>query len=380
MSDARDWDELGLLEGLEGGAREERVELLDWLADRGYTTAELRRGSEDGLLPFLPAERLVMGGPPTLTGRELAEHAGVELELLQSVRRTQGLPIVDPDAREFSEREVDAARTPLLFGALGLSEDQILTVSRVLGRGLAQTAQVMRATVLELTLEPGLRERELAERYEQTVEMVLPYVGPLLENVVRMHLRNMVRGEAVDAVARESGRLPDERKVAVAFADLVGFTRMGEEVPAEEVGRVAERLEAIAAGVSGGPVRLVKTLGDAVMLVSDDGAELGVRCLDLVDAIAAEGEDFPQLRVGLAHGAATPRGGDWFGAPVNLASRMTSMARIGSVLATQSAREAIGDDDARIRWSFAGERRVKGVSSAARTFRLRRAQPDDAVT
>lgn len=379
MTDARDWDALGFLEGLEDGARHERIELLDWLAGRGYTTAELRRGSEDGLLAFLPAERLVMGGPPSLTGRELAAAAGVELELLQAVRRSQGLPIVDPDAREFAEREVDAARTPLLFGALGLSEDQILTVSRVLGRGLAQSAQVMRATVLELTLEPGLRERELAERYEQTVEMVLPHVGPLLENVVRMHLRNMVRGEAVDAGARASGRLPGEREVGVAFADLVGFTRMGEEVPAEEVGRVAERLEAIGAEVSGGPVRLVKTLGDAVMLVSDEAAELGVRCLDLVDAILGEGEDFPQIRVGVAHGAATPRGGDWFGAPVNLASRITSMARIGSVLAAVSVRDAAGDDP-RIRWSFAGERRVKGLSAPVRTYRLRRAQADAAAT
>jgi adenylate cyclase len=373
MSDARDWEEQGFLEGFDGPAREERVELLDWLAARGFTTDELRRGAEDGLLPFLPAERLVMGGPPTLTGRELAREAGVELELLQAVRRTQGLPIVDPDAREFAEREVDAARTPLLFGALGLSEDQILAVSRVLGRGLAQAAQVMRATVLELTLEPGLRERELAERYEKTVEMVLPHVGPLLENVVRMHLRNMVRGEAVDAGARESGRLPGERVVGVAFADLVGFTRMGEEVPAEEVGRVAERLESLAAGVSGGHVRLVKTIGDAVMLVSDDLPALGLACLDLVDVIAEEGADFPQVRIGLAHGPATPRGGDWFGAPVNLASRMTSLARTGSVLAAETAHDAAADDD-RLRWSFAGERRVKGISAPVKTYRLRRAQ------
>lgn len=379
MSAARDWDDLGFLEGLDDGAREQRVELLDWLTERGFTTAELRRGDQDGLLPFLPAERVVMGGPPSLTGRELAEEAGVDLELLQAVRRSQGLPIVDPDAREFAEREVDAARTPVLFGALGLSEDQILTVSRVLGRGLAQTAQVMRATVLELTLEPGLRERELAERYEQTVALVLPHVGPLLENVVRMHLRNMVRGEAVDAVDRESGRLPGERAVGVAFADLVGFTRMGEEVPAEEVGRVAERLEAIGAEAAGGPVRLVKTIGDAVMFVSDDAAELGVRCLDLVDAIAAEGEDFPQIRVGVAHGAATARGGDWFGAPVNLASRMTSMARTGSVLVAESAYAAAAEDP-RIAWSFAGERRVKGLSSPVKTYRLRRAQQDAAAT
>ncbi|WP_372790854.1 adenylate cyclase regulatory domain-containing protein [Paraconexibacter sp.] len=373
MSDAIDWAATGLLEGLEGDARAERIDLLDWLIGRGFTLEELEAVDTPWLLPFLPAERLVMDGPPTLTGRQLAERAGVELEMLQALRRSHGMPILDPDVVEFSEREVEAARSPALFRALGLSDDQILDVSRVLGRGLAQTAQVMRATVLELALEPGLDERQLAERYEATVEAILPYVGPLLENTVRMHLRNMVRAEAVDDEARQLGRLPGERVVGVAFADLVGFTRMGEEVPAEEVGRVAARLEALAAGVANAPVRLVKTIGDAVMLTCDDVPALGVACLDLLEAVIEEGEDFPQLRVGMAYGPAAHYGADWFGAPVNLASRLTSLARTGSVLAAPAVREAAGDDP-RLRWSFAGERRVKGVSAPVKTFRLRRAE------
>ncbi len=373
MNDEIDWSAAGLLDGLDEQARSERVELLDWLAGRGFALDEIRSNHVDGLLPFLPAERLVMDGPPTLTGRQLAEKAGIELELLQAVRRAQGLPMVDPDEVGYSEREVEAARAPAMFRALGLSDDQMIEVSRVLGRGLAQTAQVMRATVLELALEPGLNERQLAERYEKTVEAILPHVGPLLENVVRMHLRNMVRSEAVDAEARSTGRLPGERVVGVAFADLVGFTRMGEEVPAEEVGRVAARLESLAAEVAEGPVRLVKTIGDAVMLICDDVTLLGLACLDLVEAVADEGENFPQVRVGLAYGPAAHRGADWYGAPVNLASRMTTLARTGSVLAAPAVREAAGEDP-RLQWSFAGERRVKGLSGSVKTHRLRRAE------
>lgn len=377
MSDAHDWAALGLLEGLDDAAAAERAELLDWLAGRGFGLEELRRGSEDGLLPFLPAERLVMGGPPALTGREAAARTGTSLDLVQAIRRAQGLPVLDPDETYFAERELGAVAMPRAFAALGLSEEQILTVSRVLGRGLAQAAQVMRATVLEMSLEPGLRERELAERYEATVELVLPHVGPLLENVVRMHLRDMVRAEAVDATLLQGARTPGEVEIGVAFADLVGFTRMGEEVPAEEVGRIAERLEVLAGQVVGGPVRLVKTIGDAVMLVSSDAAALALAGLELVDVVQAEGEGLPQLRVGLAHGPAFQRGGDWFGSPVNLASRMTSLARTGSVLAAETA-HAAADGDGRLRWSFAGERRVKGLTAPVKTFRARRA--DDAAS
>ena len=76
------------------------------------------------------------------------------------------------------------------------------------------------------------------------------------------------------------------------------------------------------------------------------------------------------LRTGLA----VSRAGDWFGSPVNLASRVTGVARPGSVLVSESAREAIGDDE-RFTWSFAGSRRLKGIKDDVKLFRARR--PDD---
>lgn len=371
-----DWADKGFLDGLSPEAAAERAELLDHLAARGFSDAELERGHRDGLLPFLPAERIVMDGPPTLSARDVAAAAGIDLDAFAELRRAQGLPIPDPDAVEFSRDEVAGARTAQLFASLGVSERQMLAVLRVLGRGLDQASQVMRATVLEIALEPGLTETELAERYEALVATVMPHIGPMVERMVRSHLRNMVRSEAADASARAEGRLPGEREVAVAFADLVGFTRLGEEVPAEEVGRVAERLEVLAAEVAGGPVRMVKTIGDAAMLVSDDDRALIDRCLALVEAVVAEPEDFPQVRVGIARGDATPRGGDWFGAPVNLASRVCAVARAGSVLVTAGARAAArGDDegaDDGLAWSFAGERRLKGLAAPVKLFRVRR--------
>jgi adenylate cyclase len=105
------------------------------------------------------------------------------------------------------------------------------------------------------------------------------------------------------------------------------------------------------------------------MLTSPEPAPLLDAALNLIDAADAEGEDFPQLRAGAALGLALPRAGDWFGRPVNLASRITSIARPGSVLAErevrESAREAYG-------WSYAGERRLRGVREPVSLFRARR--------
>ena len=106
------------------------------------------------------------------------------------------------------------------------------------------------------------------------------------------------------------------------------------------------------------------------MFVSTDAAALLRAALELV--AAAEKEDLPQLRVGLAAGKAVGRAGDWFGSPVNLASRVTSAARPGAVLVAESARESIDDADD-FTWSFAGARHVKGVKGEVKLFRARTA-------
>jgi adenylate cyclase len=141
----------------------------------------------------------------------------------------------------------------------------------------------------------------------------------------------------------------------------------------DELGAVAERLAALASDVAKPPVRLVKTIGDAVMLVSPDVDRLVETALELVEAADREGEDFPQLRAGVAAGPAINRGGDWYGHTVNLASRLTGVARPGSVLVDDSVRERL---DGRYRWSFAGQRKLKGIDEPVKLFRARRDDGD----
>jgi adenylate cyclase len=117
-------------------------------------------------------------------------------------------------------------------------------------------------------------------------------------------------------------------------------------------------------------VRFIKAIGDAVMFVSPDIAALLEAVLALIDAAAAD-ETLPQLRVGVAYGPAVSRAGDWFGRPVNLASRLTSAARPGSVLVSEAVRDEIGEASP-FRWSFAGAKRLKGISGEVRVFRARR--------
>ena len=104
----------------------------------------------------------------------------------------------------------------------------------------------------------------------------------------------------------------------MAFADLVGFTQLGEALPAEELERVASRLGDLARDVVEAPVRFIKTIGDAVMFVCPDPLALLNAVLDLMEAAA--GEEYPRLRAGIAFGSAVNRAGDWFGSPVNVAS------------------------------------------------------------
>ncbi|HEU4976417.1 MAG TPA: adenylate cyclase regulatory domain-containing protein [Baekduia sp.] len=367
--DRIDFEAEGFYAGLDGAARDERRELLGWLLEQGFSADELRRAHRRGLLVFLGAEREV-GGDPRHTLREVAADAGVDLQLLERLRRAQGLPVPDPDAREQTDVDLEAARTTRRFVELGLSEEQMLATTRVMGRGLARAAEAMRGVMLEQVLEPGTTERELAERYGAAVHATMPLVGPLVLQALSQHLRNMLQTEAVGAAERAAGTVPGSRPMTVAFADLVGFTRLGEEIPPEDLGRVAERLFALSADLVAPPVRIVKTIGDAVMVTATEPEPLVDFALRLVAATegGAAGEAFPQIRVGVAHGLAVARAGDVFGRAVNLASRVTAVARASSVLATRDVRDGARD---RFRWSSAGARRLKGVPDPVPLYRAR---------
>jgi adenylate cyclase len=358
----------GLLDGLEGEQRAERLTLLEQLASKGVSLSELRRTTATGTVMFLPADRVIVG-TERYTAVEVARLSGIDQEFLVAVRRAMGLPIPDPDEAVYTEAELESARMIHVGRAAGITDEDLLDLLRVLGRGLAQAAETLRALPLKVVLEPGMSEPELAGRYAQATAQLYPLLDPMVRNLLALHLRQTAQSEVISAIERSGGHLPGSREVAVCFADLVGFTRLGEEVAPDELGRLAVRLEDLARDVAEPPVRLVKTIGDAAMLASVEPEPLLDAALSLIDAADAESQDFPQLRAGVAVGFALPRAGDWFGRPVNLASRITQVARPGSLLAEREVRESALES---YRWSYAGERRLRGIREPVPLFRARR--------
>jgi adenylate cyclase len=358
----------GLLEGLEGEAHAERLALLEYLAADGVPLAELHRATATGTLMFLPAERII-GGEARYTTAEVAQLSGVGEDFLAAVSRAMGLPIPAAEEAVYTESDLDVVRMTNVARAAGITDEEILDLLRALGRGLSQAAETMRALPLRIVLEPGMSEHALAQRYASTVSELSPLLAPLISGLLNLHLRQMAQSEAINSAERSGGRLPGSRKIAVCFADLVGFTRLGEEVPPQELGQLAVHLEALTTEVVEPPVRLIKTIGDAVMLASEEPEPLLDAGLALLDVAEGEGEAFPRLRAGIAVGAALSRAGDWFGRPVNLASRITSIARPGSLLAEREVREAAPEA---YHWSYAGERRLRGIRDPVALFRARR--------
>ena len=351
-----DIEALGLLDDLQGRARQERAELIEWLLARGFDVDQIR-GEFSPML--LPAIRLIGDDGVLVSPREISESSGVSLELLQRLHRAAGLVGADdPDARLQSRADAESVVAAARLVDVGLDPQQVVLIVRLLMDGLTGAAVSMRQAALHALLHPGATELELAQALEALTHHAEPILGPMVDALLKLALRHSVETEAINAVERTAGTLPGAREVAVAFADLVGFTRLGEQMPPEDLGLLAFRLADLAHDVVASPVQFVKTIGDAVMLVCSDPLKLLVTVLDLVDAAAAE--DFPRLRVGLAFGHAINRAGDWYGSPVNLASRVTGAAPASTVRVTEPARRAIGDP-AGIEWSAPEARHLKGI-------------------
>jgi adenylate cyclase len=360
----------GLLDGLEGKARDARLGLLQQLSAEGLTLDELREAVANGHLTLLPVERAIAGDGPRYTGREVAEMAGVDVDLLLAYRAALGIPWGDLDERVANEADLDAARRIKAILDAGFPPEELLRNARTIGMATARVAEANRELVIRNLTSPGDTEREVADRLVQTAEFLLPLGSEFLVYAFQANLLEQVKRDVIGAADLEAGEIGGVVDRSVCFADLVEFTSLGEEIAPEELGEVVVRFEELATSVVTGPVRLVKSIGDAVMLVSPEAGPLVGTALDLVAAAAAEGDDFPLLRAGIATGPTLPQSGDYYGRSVNLASRITGIARPGSVLVDTATREAMGDDG--FEFSFAGERRLKGIDARTKLFRVRR--------
>ena len=283
-------------------------------------------------------ERILLGGERRYTRAEVAERSGVPAERARDLWRALGFATAAEDAAMFTDGDVRALRIANELIQGGIVDPAVAVSSaRMIGQHMSRLAESQVHMIREVVAaNPELiaDERQLA----RFVEHLVPEIEELQDFVWRRHLA----AYSVRMLAAPDEEL-DERHQAVGFADMVGFTTLTRRSSEAELVSVVDRFDALAAEiVADNHGRIVKMLGDEVLYVADsptDAAEIALRLIEHADA--AEG--LPPLRAGLAFGRVLSRFGDVYGSVVNIASRLTSVARPGTVLIDRELTEILAD-------------------------------------
>jgi len=289
--------------------------------------------------PGLPdLERFLLGAELTLTRQEVADRAGLPLELAEELWGQLGFPHAADDDVAFNEFDVKALEQTAELVALGILEPESQSaLVRTWGRSFARLAEWQ----VSLLTEIALADDDPAARLDELMTKVLPNVEQLQNYVWRRHLLSASQRILPHAEAGD-----EDRAMAVGFADIVGYTSQTKNLTEAELVDLVELFEdettrlVVAAGG-----RVIKTIGDEVLYVADD-PHAGVEVALELTRRGEDGEDdFPRVRAGLAFGPVTSRLGDVFGPTVNIASRLTSVARPGTVLVDRGAFDALTGND-----------------------------------
>src|SRR5260221_56899 len=201
-----DFEAEGLLDCVEGEAREARRDLLERVAGEGVPLEELREAVEGGRITLLPVERELAGDGPRYTPREIAELAGVDLDLLQRATAALGIPNPDPDDRSLTGADLEEARRVGAFRDAGLPEEGIVQVARTIGMATARIAEANRDLVVRTLMQPGDTERDLALRFAAAAEHMLPLFEPTLSYAFRAHILEQIRRDVIGAADLAAGQ------------------------------------------------------------------------------------------------------------------------------------------------------------------------------
>ncbi|WP_030202029.1 adenylate/guanylate cyclase domain-containing protein [Streptomyces sp. NRRL S-87] len=304
-------------------------------------------------------EQLILGAERRYTPFQAARTAGVSMELASRFWRAMGFADIG-QARALTEADVLALRRLAGLVEAGLlSEPMAVQVARSTGQTTARLAEWQIDSFLEGLTEPPEPGMTRTEVTYPLVELLLPELEEFLVYVWRRQLA-AATGRVVQAADDEE---MVDRRLAVGFADLVGFTRLTRRLEEEELGELVESFETTAADlVAAHGGRLIKTLGDEVLFCADDAGTAAEIALRLIGTLGND-ESMPELRVGIAFGTVTTRMGDVFGTTVNLASRLTSIAPKDSVLVDGALALELGrTGDAPVSEKAAEQEEAEGAS------------------
>jgi adenylate cyclase len=340
------------------------------LRERGHSLQDIRRATEEGRLAFGFIEELF---PPLDARRhslkQAAAETGLEPALVERVFAALGMSPEQTEA--LSSEDVQLLRYVAAVLAAGLPLVAMLQLVRVYGQAMAQVAdaevRLFHLYVHEPLMRSGASGVEMSEEMLAMMRELLPLASPVMDQVHQRYLQHFVEQDVVghmetelDTDAIDLGRL----RVAIAFADLAGYTRLTEEEGELEAVDAVERFVEAVETTLPDDARVIKTIGDEVMIVGADPAALtdwavGFQQLYVSRALP---------RIGIHYGDALYRDGDYYGRDVNIASRVAARSGGGEVLVTRPVVERAG---AHLEFERIAEVRLKGFTESTEIFLAR---------
>jgi adenylate cyclase len=374
-STLRRWAESGVIPEVDGrgewtAAAVAHARIVARLRARGHTLESLRQAGSQGRLAYGYIESLF--GDDQQAERNLkdaASETGLEEALIERFWNSIGLA---PAALEgITDEDLEALRYVASVLDSGFPLVAFLQLCRVYGQALSQIADAEVRLFHLYVHEPLMREDvpglQMAEEMEGLARDLLPLASPLMDYVHRRFLQHFVAQDVVGHMEDEleesdieSGRV----RVAIAFADLAGYTRFTEEEGEEEALSLVERFVEGVTNTLPDDARVVKTIGDEVMVVGNDVQAL----VDWAVGFVGLFEERPEPRIGIHWGTTLYRDGDYFGRDINMASRVVARARGGEVLVTDSVTEAVRG--AHLVFEGIGQVKLKGFDEPRQLCRV----------
>jgi adenylate cyclase len=334
------------------------------LRERGHTMPQIRAAVESGRLAYGYLEQLFPDGRGPHSLREAADRTGLEPALIERIWSSLGFPSDALDG--FTDADLDLLEYGATVLQAGFPLVAFLQLIRVYGQALAQIAdaevKLFHLYVHEPLMRDGVPGLKMAEEMEDLASDLLPLAAPVMDGLHRRLLRHFVEQDVVGHMEAEADFDLGRLRVAIAFADLAGYTRLTEQAGEEEALDVVERFVASVEATLPDDARVIKTIGDEAMIVGSDAAALAEWAVGY-QRMAATAR--PRPRIGIHAGAALYRDGDYYGRAVNLASRVAARAAGGEVLVTRPVVEAVGG---RLSFDQIGEVTMKGFSEPTELF------------
>jgi adenylate cyclase len=347
-STLRRWADAGVIPEVDGHgewteAAVAHARIVARLRERGHRLDQIREAGREGRLAYGYVESIFPDEEPVRSLKEAAAETGLEPALIERYWTSLGLP---PSAVEtLNHEDLEALRYVASVLAAGFPLVAFLQLCRVYGQALSQIAdaevRLFHIYVHEPLMREGVPGLQMAEEMEGLARDLLPLASPLMDYAHRRFLQHFV---AQDVVGHMEGALEGDEDIdlgriraGIAFADLAGYTRFTEEEGEEEALSSVERFVEGVTNTLPDDARVVKTIGDEVMVVGNDIRALVDWAVDYV----ASFEERPEPRIGIHWGTTLYRDGDYFGREVNLASRVVARARGGEVLVTDAVVDAV---------------------------------------